>query len=119
MGLNKLCSGNIATGVAIKDDRERTFCEGCAKGKQTRSTPKPLGEIRATRRLERIHNDVCGPVNVASLTGKKYMITFTDDKTRQCDVMFMMQKSQPLDCFKEYQAMVDGPTGEQILDFAY
>ena len=90
-GLNKLCSGNIATGVVIKDDHERTFCEGFAKGKQMRSTPKPLGEIRATRRLKRIHSDVCGPVNGASLTGKKYMITFTNDKTCQSDVMFLTQ----------------------------
>ena len=100
--------------MVIKDDCERAFCEGCAKGKQTRSTPKPLGEIRATRRLERNHSDVCGPVNVASLTGKRYVITFTDDKTRRSYVMFMTQKSQALDCFKEYQALVEGPTGEQI-----
>ena len=96
-GLDKLCGGKIS----VKDDCERAFCEGCAKGKQTRSTPKPLGEIRVTRRLERIHSDVCGPVNVASLTGKRYVITFTDDKTHRSDVMFMTQKAQPLDCFKE------------------
>ena len=64
----------ISTGVVIKDDCESTFCEGCAKGKQTRSTPKPL-----PRRLERIHSDVCGPVTVASLTGKRYVITFTNE----------------------------------------
>ena len=57
---------------------------------------------------------MCGPVNVASLTGKKYMITFTNDKTRRSDVMYMTQKSQALECFKEYQAMVEGPIGEQI-----
>ena len=113
-GLDKLCGGSISTGVVIKDDCERAFCEGCAKGKQTRSTPKPLGEIRATRRLERIHSDVCGPVNVPSLTGKRYVITFTDDLTRRSDVMFMTKKSQALDCFKEYQVLVEGPTGEQI-----
>ena len=28
--------------------------------------------------------------------------------------MFMTQKSQALDCFKEYQVLVEGPTGEQI-----
>ena len=87
-GLDKLCGGSISTGVVIKDDCERAFCEGCAKGKQTRSTPKPLGEIRVSRRLECIHSDVCGPVNVPSLTGKRYVITFTDDLTRRSDIMF-------------------------------
>ena len=113
-GLDKLCGGSISTRVVIKADCECTFCEGCAKGKQTRSTPKPLGEIRATRRLECIHSDVCGPVNVPSLTGKRYVITFTDDLTCRSDVMFMTKKSQALDCFKEYQALVEGPSGEQI-----
>ena len=41
-------------------------------------------------------------------------ITFTDDKTRRSDVMFMTQKSQALDGFKVYQALVEGPTSEQI-----
>ena len=107
MGLDKLCGGRISTGVVIKDVCERAFCEGCAKGKQTRSTPKPLRAIHAMRRLERIHSDVCGPVNVASLTGKRYVITCTDDKTHRSDVMFMTQKSQGLDFFKEYQALVE------------
>ena len=92
--------------MVIKDDSERTFSEGCAKGERTRSTPMPLGEIRAARRLECIHSDVCGPVNVASLTGKRYVITFTDDKTSRSDAMFMTQKSQALECFKEHQALV-------------
>ena len=30
------------------------------QGKATKHKPKPLGEIRSTRRLEKVHSDVCG-----------------------------------------------------------
>ena len=60
----------------------RSFCEGCVQGKATRYKPKPLGEIRSNRRLEKVHSDVCGPMQTASNSGKKYMVTFVDDYSR-------------------------------------
>ena len=92
----------------LKENDVRSFCEGCARGKQTRSTPKPLGEIRADRKLQIIHSDVMGPVTPSSLTGKAFVITFTDDHTRMSAVTFMAHKSEALEKFKEYQATVEG-----------
>ena len=55
-----------------------------------------------------------GPVSVESLTGKRFMISFTDDMTRCSQVYFMNSKSEALDKFKEYQASVEGTSGELI-----
>ena len=112
--LDKLSRGDIATGIVMKEKDERSFCEGCARGKQTRSTPKPLGEIRADRKLQIIHSDVMGPVTPGSLTGKAFVITFTDDHTRMSAVAFMKHKSEALEKFREYQAIVEGESGLRI-----
>ena len=112
--LDKLSKGKLATGIDLKESDTRSFCEGCARGKQTRSTPKPLGEIRAERKLQIIHSDVMGPVMPRSLTGKAFMITFTDDKTRISTVAFMSHKSEALEKFREYQAVVEGEFGMKI-----
>ena len=74
--LKKLTSGSVATGVSFKGGK---LCDSCARGKALRKTPKPLKEIRAKRRLQLVYSDVCGPMSVETGTGKRYVITFTDD----------------------------------------
>ena len=55
-----------------------------------------------------------GPVSVASMTNKRFMISFTDDKTRISSVAFMAQKSEALEKFKDFQATVEGESGLKI-----
>ena len=98
--LDKLAAGHSVKGVAIKGDQERSFCEGCARGKASHVKPKALNQIRATRKCGIVHSDVLGPVSVQSLTGKRFMISFTDDKTRCSQVYFMRSKDEALDMFK-------------------
>ena len=83
--LEKLVSCDVS-GVDLKKVEPWSFCEGCVQGKATKHKPKPLGEIRLSRRLEKVQSDVCGPTQTASNSGKKYMVTFVDDYSRSCAV---------------------------------
>ena len=112
--LEKLAAGHSVKGVTVKGDQERSFCEGCAKGKVSHVRPQALNEIRATRRCGIVHSDVLGPVSIESLTRKRFMISFTDDMTWCSQVYFMNSKSEALDKFKVYQASVEGTSGELI-----
>ena len=85
-GLDELASDKVVTGVNLKDSEPHTFC--CAVGKQHRTSPKLLGAIRADRKLQLVYSDVMGPVSVASMTNKRFMISLTDDKTRISSVAF-------------------------------
>ena len=76
--------------------------------------PKSLGGIRSTRKMGKVHSDVCGPMQTASSSGKKYMVTFVDDFNRSCAVYFMAHKSDTLENFKEFHAKVTGECGERI-----
>ena len=82
--LEKLVSCDVSD-VDQKKVEPRSFCEGCVQGKATKHMPKPLGEIRSSRRLEKVHSDVSGPMQTASNSGKKYMVTFVDDYSMLCD----------------------------------
>ena len=55
-------------------------CVDCIKGKFAKTIKK--GAVRATRVLELIHTDICGPLNVKSVDGFDSFITFTDDFSR-------------------------------------
>lgn len=76
-GMRKLV--NMADGIDVKElEISSEFCEICVEGKQTR-LPHQTERVRAKRPLERIHSDLCGPIDVVSFDGKKYLLTFIDD----------------------------------------
>ena len=69
---------------------------------------------RASKPLELIHTDLCGPMNVDSTGSSEYMLTFKNDYSRYTTVYFIMSKSETLSEFKEYVNMVENSTGQQI-----
>ena len=68
--LKEMVSQNLAKGVEIPKSTvtEISFCEKCVEGK----IPfKSVGEICSTRKLQRVHSDVCRPMPTDSIGGKK------------------------------------------------
>ena len=55
---------------------------------------------RATAPLERIHSDICGPMNTTSLGGAKYFVTFIDDYSRYGWTYFLKKKSDLASTFE-------------------
>ena len=79
------------------------MCESCLEGKMTKRPFKAKG-YRATKPLELVHTDVCGPMCVQARGGYEYFVTFTDDYSRYGFVYLMHQKSETFDKFQEYKA---------------
>ena len=103
---------NMATGV--KRDKSFVPCEACVKGKQARVPFKKSGIKRSRCVLGLIHSDVCGPMNVPSVGGARYFLTFTDDCTRHSAVYFLRSKSEVPEKFAEYKALVENQTSQKI-----
>jgi hypothetical protein len=57
-------------------------CVVCQKAKTTRKPVHKTPMPRATRPMERVHSDVCGPMLVNSRDGKCYFVLFVDDYSR-------------------------------------
>ena len=90
------------------DPAQQHFCDACVKGKMTKAPRHASGtrvSSAATKPLELIHSDVCGPMSVRSLSGSAYMVTFIDDATKYTHVSFLRDKGQVLSKFKEFVAM--------------
>lgn len=100
--LNKLSE---STGVKV-ENKDKVVCISCMEGKQTRN-PFPSEGSRAKGLLELIHSDVCGPIEVKSLGGACYFVTFIDDFSRKVFVYLMKNKSDVFDIFKEFKATVE------------
>ena len=109
-----MVSNELVTGVKIPVSAEFSFCEGCIEGKMKRKPFKPVGEIRSTRKLQRVHSDVCGPMPTESIGKRKYFVTFIDDFSRCCSVYFIRNKSEVFEKFKEFEALVTNDCNQRI-----
>lgn len=80
--------------------------EICLGLKQTR-TPFRKERTKATRPLELVHTDICGPVDSVTWDNKRYMITFIDDYTRFVMVYLIESKYEAVNAIKEYVEKVE------------
>ena len=112
--LKQMAKSGRVYSLNIKGDEKLTQCEVCLREKQT-STPFPKStDQRTVNLLEIVHTNLCGPMRHSSFSGKKYFVTFIDDKSRWCEVYFVNNKSEILDLFKQYKAEVENLTGNRI-----
>ena len=112
--LSEIIRNELVSGINVPRTSHVSFCEACVKGKLSRKPFKPVGETRTTRKLELVHSDVCGPMHTESFGGKKYFVTFIDDYTHCCAVYFLKYKSEVLEKFRDFEALVTNQSGLKI-----
>lgn len=82
------------------------FCEACIAGKQSRKPHATVSHPCVYGPGEKIHTDVCGPVNIESPRGTKYFLLFKDECTKFRKVYFLRHKSEVFEKFQEFEAFV-------------
>ena len=82
-------------------------CEGCVEGKQARQPFPSDGGTHATKVLELVHSDVCGPMRTTSMGGGRYFLTFIDDFSRKVWVYVLKSKREVFEKFVEWKALVE------------
>lgn len=112
----KLLRQGLANDISFQEDPcKDVACEVCLKGKQARfpfaSNPE---KSVAAKRLDLIHTDLCGPLPVDSLGGKKYILTFLDDHSRKVFVYFLKRKSEVSEYTKNFIKLVETQTGDKV-----
>lgn len=113
--LNTLVDRGLASGIKLSTTSKLSFCEGCIEGKMQRKPFKPLIHQQSKKKLELVHSDVCGPLQVESIGGSRYFVTFIDDYSRCVSVYFIKHKAEVFEKFKLFEAMVTKECGEPIM----
>ena len=89
------------------------FCDYCLFGKQHRVSFR-RSSTRKTNVLDFVYSDVCGPIEVESLGGNRYFVTFIDDASRKVCVYVLKTKDQVFQLFKKFHAMVEREKGKSL-----
>jgi hypothetical protein len=88
-------------------------CESCILGKHKR-TSFPQSSNQAKQHLELVHTDLCGPIQIESIGGSFYFLTFIDDFNRKIWIYFLRHKSETFAKFKEFKAEAEKQSGKYI-----
>lgn len=104
---------NIAGIDFSREERLVRECMICATAKSTR-LPFPSSKTNSKKILEIVHSDIMGPMETASISGKRYCLTFIDHYSRKVCVRFLRQKNEALDEFKAFRTMIEKQTDCQI-----
>ena len=86
-------------------------CDFCLFGKQHRVSFN-IPFTRKPNVLDLVYSDVCGPIDVETLGGNKYFVTFIDDASRKVWVYVLKTKDQVFEHFKKFHAMVERKKGK-------
>nr|GEV11837.1 hypothetical protein [Tanacetum cinerariifolium] len=84
MGHNSFSVGqnDLVLGLPKFKYHKEYICPSCEQGKSKRAShpPKPVPNSR--QRLHLLHMDLCGPMRIASINGKRYVLVTVDDYSR-------------------------------------
>ncbi|GJS95701.1 retrovirus-related pol polyprotein from transposon TNT 1-94 [Tanacetum coccineum] len=82
------------------------MCSACAMGKSKKKPYKPKSEDTNNEKLYLLHMDLYGPMRVASVNGKKYILIIVDDYSRFTWVKCLRSKDEAPDFIIKFLKMI-------------
>lgn len=100
------------TGINLSD-KDKFFCEACALGKSHKLPFEKKDHVKLNPG-ERVYSDLCGPMNVPSVSGARYFMLVKDECSGYRVVYFIRHKSDALECFKIYNNKMKNKFGKSV-----
>ncbi|GJV01909.1 retrovirus-related pol polyprotein from transposon TNT 1-94 [Tanacetum coccineum] len=92
--INLLLKNHIVNGLPKLKYVKDQLCSSCKMGKAKRSSFKTKTVPSSKGRLHLLHMDLCGPMRVESINGKKYIPVIIDDYSRYTWTRFLRSKDE-------------------------
>nr|GEV53060.1 hypothetical protein [Tanacetum cinerariifolium] len=93
--INFLSNNDIMVGLPKLKFVKDHLCSSCELGKAKRKSFHTKITPSSKRRLQLLHMDLCGPMRVASINGKRYVLVIVDDYSRSTWTYFLRSKDAP------------------------
>ncbi|GJU68983.1 retrovirus-related pol polyprotein from transposon TNT 1-94 [Tanacetum coccineum] len=77
--INHLTRHGLIRGLLKLKFEKDHLCSSCAMGKSKKEPNKPKSKDINQEKLYLLHMDLCGPMRVTSVNGKKYILVIVDD----------------------------------------
>nr|GEU91680.1 hypothetical protein [Tanacetum cinerariifolium] len=104
--INLLSRKDVVIGLPKLKYVKDQLCSSCEVSKAKRISFKSKAVPSLKERLNLLHMDLCGPMRVASINGKKYILVIVDDHSRYTWTLFLHSKDETPEVFKEFLTMI-------------
>ncbi|GKD13606.1 retrovirus-related pol polyprotein from transposon TNT 1-94, partial [Tanacetum coccineum] len=104
--INLLSKNDIVNGLPKLKFVKDQLCSSCEMGKAKRSSFKTIAVTRSKKQLVLLHMDLCGPMRVESINGKKYILVIVDDYSRYMWTHFLRSKDETPEVLKDFLKMI-------------
>ncbi|GKD63316.1 retrovirus-related pol polyprotein from transposon TNT 1-94 [Tanacetum coccineum] len=92
--INDLARNNLVTGLLKFKYHKEHLCPSRDQGKSKRASHPPKPVPNSKKRLHLLHMDLCGPMRIASINRKRYVLVTVDDYSRYTWVIFLRSKDE-------------------------
>ncbi|GKC56879.1 retrovirus-related pol polyprotein from transposon TNT 1-94 [Tanacetum coccineum] len=104
--INHLAKHGLVRGLPKLKFEKDHLCSAWAMGKSKKQSHKPKSEDTNQEKLYLLHMDLCRPMRIASVNGKKYIHVIVDDYSRFTWVKFLASKDEALDFIIKFLKMI-------------
>nr|GEY41105.1 retrovirus-related Pol polyprotein from transposon TNT 1-94 [Tanacetum cinerariifolium] len=92
--INLRSKNDIVVGLPKLKFVKDHLCSSCELGKGKRKSFHTKLTLSSKRRLHLLHMNLCGPMRVASINGKRYVLVIVDDYSRYTWTHFLRSKDE-------------------------
>ncbi|GKF93116.1 hypothetical protein Tco_0279835, partial [Tanacetum coccineum] len=97
--INDLARKDLARGLPRLKFEKDHLCSACQLGKSKKHTHKPKTENTNLEVLNTLHMDLCGPMRVQTINGKKYILVREQVEKGVVELYFVRTEYQLADIF--------------------
>nr|GEU71002.1 hypothetical protein [Tanacetum cinerariifolium] len=100
--INDLAKNDLVSGLPkFKYVKEHLY-PSCEQGKSKRASHPPKPVSNSKQRLHLLHMDLCGPMRVATINGKWYVLVIVDDYSQYTWVHFLRTKDETSEVIQNF-----------------
>ncbi|GJT93132.1 gag-pol polyprotein [Tanacetum coccineum] len=104
--INLLSKKDVVIGLPKLKYVKDQLCSSCEVSKAKRSSFKKKTVPSLKGRLNLLHMDLCGPMRVASINRKKYILVIVGDYSRYTWTLFLRSKDETPEVLKDFLIMI-------------
>ncbi|GKB41828.1 retrovirus-related pol polyprotein from transposon TNT 1-94 [Tanacetum coccineum] len=112
--INLLSKYDIVIGLPKLKFVKDHLCSSCELRKAKRKSFKTKTTASSKRRLQLLHMDLCGPMRVESINGKKYVLVIVDDYSLYTWTHFLRSKDETPEVLTDFLRLVQRGLRAQV-----
>nr|GEU47446.1 retrovirus-related Pol polyprotein from transposon TNT 1-94 [Tanacetum cinerariifolium] len=100
--INDLAKNDLVSGLSKFKYHKEHLCSSCEQGKRKRASHPPKPVPNSKQRLHLLHMNFCGPMIIASINRKRYVLVIMDDYSCYTWVQFLRSKYEAPEVIKTF-----------------